>query len=163
MLTYVCLYYIFVFGPLTMASVPGFLLKHLLVFTCELYFHESSLQCRSSPSRWWTNAAWFLSLKKRERDLYFFYCKIRSTERRDKKKGLPSTDSVLSGWNGQSWAHLNLGARSFFWISHTGAASQSVRPSSTALPDHKQGALREMEQPGYKPAPVWDLGWYERL
>ena len=49
-----------------------------------------------------------------------------------------------------------LESRSLFQVSHTGAGSQSFRPSSTAFPGHRQGAGREVGPPGLEPAPIWD-------
>ena len=43
-----------------------------------------------------------------------------------------------------------------FCVSHMGAGSQVLRPSSTAFPGHKQGAGWEVKLPGLDPAPIWD-------
>ncbi|XP_058516716.1 tudor domain-containing protein 5 isoform X2 [Ochotona princeps] len=74
---------------------------------------------------------------------------IRFTEkRRDRERDLPSAGS-LSKWPQRP--ELNRSeARNNFWVSHMGTGS------STAFPGHKQRAAWEVEQPGHKPAPIWD-------
>lgn len=37
-----------------------------------------------------------------------------------------------------------------------GARTQALRPSSTSLPGHWQGAGSGVQQPGFEPVPVWD-------
>ena len=49
-------------------------------------------------------------------------------------------------------------ARSFFWVSHAGAGSQSFGLSS----GHKQGAGWEVGLPGLEPAAIWDPGCARR-
>ena len=74
--------------------------------------------------------------------------------REERQKDLPSNGS-LPKW--LQWLELSQSkARSFFQVSHTGAETQGSGPSSTAFPGHKQEAEREVEQPGYEPALIWD-------
>ena len=54
------------------------------------------------------------------------------------------------------WYFANLGTRNLFRVSHTGAGSQSFRPSSTAFPGHKQGVGWEVGLLGLEPDPTWD-------
>ena len=49
-------------------------------------------------------------------------------------------------------------ARSLFRVSHAGAGSQSLGPSSTAFLGHRQGAGWEVGPPGLELAPIWDPG-----
>ena len=45
-----------------------------------------------------------------------------------------------------------------FCVSHMGAGSQVLRPSSTAFPGHKQGAGWQAGPPGLELMPLWDPG-----
>ena len=47
-----------------------------------------------------------------------------------------------------------LGVRNFFQTSHVGVGSKDFELSSTAFPSQKQGAGREVEQPGHEPVPT---------
>ena len=53
-------------------------------------------------------------------------------------------------------------ARSLLRVSHAGAESQNLGPSSTAFPGHRQGAGREAGLPGLEPVPIWDPGHARR-
>ena len=88
--------------------------------------------------------AWTDGFKKRKIIFYLFErqsYKERERQRR-RQRVFPSADSVPDGHDGQCWANLKPGARSFFWVSHVGAGVQGLGPSSTAFPDHS----RELDQ-----------------
>lgn len=50
----------------------------------------------------------------------------------------------------------------FFRVSHLSTGAQGLKSTSAALPDHKQGAALEVQQPGYESAPTWDASIIER-
>ena len=47
-------------------------------------------------------------------------------------------------------------AQNLFQVSHVGAGSQVIGPSSTAFPGHKKGAGWEAGLPGLEPVTLWD-------
>ena len=49
-------------------------------------------------------------------------------------------------------------SQELFWVSHVGAGSQELGPSSTAFPGHKQGAGCEVGWLGLEPAIIWNPG-----
>lgn len=53
---------------------------------------------------------------------------------------------------------MKLGARGFFWFSHTGEESQGLVAYSATFPGHKQKPGFEVEQLGPEQIPVLDPG-----
>ena len=90
--------------------------------------------------------------------IYFYYFFIGKTDiqRRETEKKIfcPMIHSP-SERNGRCYADQS---RSLFRVSHVGAGSQSLGPSSTAFPGHRQGAGKEAGLLGLEPAPIWDPG-----
>ena len=95
--------------------------------------------------------------------IYFItYRKGRYTERRrDREEDLPSDDS-LAKW--RQWLVLSQTegrCQEPFWVSHMGAGSQDVGPSSTAFPDHKQRDGWKAVLSGLEPVSIWDPGAFK--
>ena len=67
----------------------------------------------------------------------------------------------LSDCNSWCYADPKPGSRNLFQVSHRGSGSQSLGPSWTAFPDHKQGAEWEVELPGLKLVPIWGPGQFK--
>ena len=91
--------------------------------------------------------------------LMFVFWKVRFTERRKgREKDLPSAGS-LPKWPQQP--KLRWSESRNIWVFHAGTGFQGFGPSSSIFPGHKQGAGREVEHLGYKPAPLWDPRVYK--
>ena len=89
------------------------------------------------------------------KDLFYFYWKVRYTERRkDKEEDLLSIDSLpqVAATAGAE----PIRSKELLRASHKGAGSQSFGPSSTAFPSHKQGVGWEAWLLGLEPVPIWD-------
>lgn len=90
---------------------------------------------------------------------FFFFCKhfvLNGESHRETEKVFSLPVYSRNGCNGQHWASLMLGARSFFNISHIGAGSTRLGPASAAFPGLKQRTASEIEQPGQELTTIRD-------
>ena len=87
--------------------------------------------------------------------IYFYWKGILDLKREgetERKTFHPRVHSPI-GCTIQRWADPKPGFSSFSQVFHMGAGSQGFGPSSTAFPDHKQGAGWEVGLPGLELAP----------
>ena len=92
---------------------------------------------------------------------FLFYLKIYLLvlERQiHREEDLLSNDSLPKQLQQLELSQSEARSQELFWVSHAGAGSQDLGPSSTAFPGYKQGAGWEVGLLELELAPIWDPG-----
>lgn len=108
-------------------------------FESRIYKELSKLNCKIPITQ----------LKKK----IIFYLKVMMRERENFLHALTHSPN---GCGSYIWASLQLGARNFLWMSHMGANTQALEPSTIAFPSHIQETGWNMEQSGLQQVAIWD-------